>query len=540
MSGPASRLRDDADWWRGAVVYQIYPRSFQDADGDGVGDLAGIARRLDHVASLGADAIWICPFFRSPMKDFGYDVADYTAVDPTFGTLADFDALVARAHAVGLRVLIDQVWSHTSDEHPWFVESRAARDGPRAAWYVWADPRPDGTPPNNWLSVFGGAAWTWEPRRRQYYLHHFLSSQPALDLRNERVLEALLAAGAFWLERGVDGFRLDAVDFFVHDPALRDNPPRPPAGGAIPVKPFGLQEHVHDMMHADSLGVMERIRALMDRYPGRTTIAEVSSEIGAFARSARYTGGGGRHLHMAYTLRLMRGGFSAEAVRQAILDVESIPGDGWICWAFSNHDVARVATRWAKDRPALVPLLLALLFTLRGSVTLYQGEELGLPEADVPREALRDPFGIAFYPEFKGRDGARTPMPWAAAPPGAGFTTGTPWLPIPPEHRALAADRQEADPASTLAFTRRFLAWRRSHPALVKGSIRLVDGPPDTIAFERAHGEERILCVFNAAAGEVRWVLHGDAPLLGHGFPGRVEGDSLVIPPAGAGFVSRL
>src|SRR4051812_15880965 len=265
----------DPDWWRGAVIYQIYPWSFADSDGDGIGDLRGITARLDHVARLGVDAIWIAPFFTSPMQDFGYDVSDYCAVDPRFGTLADFDALIARAHALGLKVLIDQVWSHSSNQHPWFRASRASRDNPHADWYVWADPRPDGSPPNNWLSVFGGGAWTWEPRRRQYYLHHFLPGQPQLDLRNPAALQALLDAGAFWLDRGVDGFRLDAIDFALHDPLLRDNPPRERAPGApLPLKPFGFQEHVHDMMHADTPALMERIRGLMDRYPGRTTVAE--------------------------------------------------------------------------------------------------------------------------------------------------------------------------------------------------------------------------------------------------------------------------
>ncbi|HVY60036.1 MAG TPA: alpha-amylase family glycosyl hydrolase, partial [Planctomycetota bacterium] len=474
----------DPDWWRGAVIYQIYPRSFQDSTGDGVGDLDGIAARLDHVADLGADAVWICPFFRSPMKDFGYDVSDYGAVDPVFGDLAALDRVVERAHALGLRVLIDQVWSHTSDEHPWFLESRASREGPRAGWYVWADARPDGGPPNNWLSVFGGGAWTWEPRRRQYYLHHFLPSQPALDLRREAVLAALLDAGRSWLERGVDGFRLDAVDFMLHDPRLHDNPPRArPPGAPPPLKPFAFQALVHDMMHVDTMDVVARIRAFMDGFPGgRATVAEVSSEEGAFGRSLAYTAGGGRRLHMAYTLRLMRGAFDPAAVRAAIADVERARGEGWICWSFSNHDVERVASRWGRGRPGFAAMLLALLVSLPGSVSLYQGEELGLPEAALAREDLRDPFGIAFYPEFKGRDGCRTPLPWEARAPGAGFTSGRPWLPIPDEHRALAVDAQRADPASTLATARRLLRFRRERPGLRVGPVRLLETAGDAIA----------------------------------------------------------
>ncbi len=265
-----------AEWWRGAVIYQIYPRSFFDSNADGIGDLPGVATKLDHVASLGVDAIWLGPFFASPQKDFGYDVAHHTEVDPVFGTLEDFDKLVRRAHTLGLKVLIDQVWTHTSDQHPWFTESRADRRNERADWYIWADPAPDGTPPNNWLSVFGGSAWTWDPRRRQYYLHNFLTHQPKLNLRNPAVMAALLASGEFWLQRGVDGFRLDAIDFLLQDPHLRSNPavPRP---AETPVKPFGLQYHVHDMLQPDASALMAQIRALTDRYPGAATLAEVSS-----------------------------------------------------------------------------------------------------------------------------------------------------------------------------------------------------------------------------------------------------------------------
>ncbi|MGH7152484.1 MAG: alpha-amylase family glycosyl hydrolase, partial [Acetobacteraceae bacterium] len=376
-----------ADWWQGAVVYQIYPRSFFDSNGDGVGDLPGVTAKLDHVASLGVDAIWLCPFFTSPQKDFGYDVADHLAVDPVFGTMPDFDALVARAHTLGLRVLIDQVWSHTSDRHAWFIESRTSRTNILADWYVWADPSPDGTPPNNWLSVFGGSAWRWEPRRRQYYLHHFLDHQPALNLHNPEVLGSLLAGGEFWLQRGVDGFRLDAIDFLLHDRELRSNPPSPPTA-EIPAKLFGMQAHAFDMMQPGSLALLARIRRLMDRYPGSVTMGEVSSQPGAFERVAAYTRGGDR-LHMAYTLRPLREGFDWQTVR-AMLRQLAVTGDGgWPCWSFSNHDVERAVSRWNPQRghaapdPAFARLLMALLLSLRGSVSLYQGEELGLTEADL-------------------------------------------------------------------------------------------------------------------------------------------------------------
>lgn len=518
------------EWWRGAVVYQICPRSFQDSDGDGVGDLAGITRRLPHVASLGVDAVWITPFFRSPMRDFGYDVADHRAVDPLFGTMADFRRLVAEAHRLGLKVLIDMVWSHTSDTHPWFVDSRASRDGVKADWYVWADPRPDGTPPNNWLSVFGGGAWSWEPRRRQYYLHHFLSCQPALNWRQPAVAEAVIEVGRFWLDLGVDGFRLDAVDFLVHDDLLRDNPPRPVA--EIPAKPFAMQEHVHDMVRAEALPILERIRHLMDAHPGTTTIAELSSVGDPIERAGAYTAGDDR-LHKAYSLGLMRRPFSAARFAATVAEVEAKIGGGWLCWAFSNHDIERVVSRWGDGSPASARMLLALLVSLRGTLCLYQGEELGLPEAELPFESLRDPFGLAFWPDYKGRDGCRTPMPWTR---DGGFTTAAePWLPIPDAHRALAVEAQEADPASPLNTLRRLLAWRKGRPEMLEGGLELVDPGAGALAFERRLGESRTLCVFNPSPAPLRLPLPGEVV---EGTGCAVEGGELVFPTWGAAFVA--
>jgi alpha-glucosidase len=537
-------VRDE--WWRGAVIYQIYPRSFSDSNGDGVGDLRGITERLDYIAGLGVDAVWISPFFASPMKDFGYDVSDYCAVDPVFGDLADFDALLARAHRLGLKVIIDQVWSHTSDQHPWFADARVRRDAAKSDWFIWADPRPDGAPPNNWLSVFGGGAWTWEPRRRQYYLHHFLPSQPQLNLRNPAVWDALFDAASFWLDRGVDGFRLDAVDYMIHDAQLRDNPARPPAGGQTPVKPFKLQHHVHDMLRPEILPALERIRALMDRYPGSVTLAEVSSEPGSVERCGVYTDAGGTRLHMAYTLGLLKHEFSSAFVRGAIAEAEEADVDGWLCWAFGNHDVARVVSRWSDNRPtrAFARLLCALQLSLRGSICLYQGEELGLPEVDLAYHDLRDPYGIAFYPEFRGRDGCRTPMPWRADGAHAGFTTGTPWLPVPDSHRALAVDRQDADAASILNGWRRFLAWRKRHPALVRGDLRLIDVPEPLIAFERATAGERLLAVFNLGdqpAALPRHLLRAGVRVLDdHGLDPALAGDPAVLPPHGALFAQDM
>ncbi len=535
------------EWWRGAVIYQIYPRSYCDSNGDGVGDLRGIADRLDHISALGVDAIWISPFFASPMKDFGYDVSDYCAVDPTFGTLEDFDALLARAHGLDLKVIIDQVWSHTSDQHAWFVDSRAYRAAPKSDWYVWADPRPDGAPPNNWLSVFGGGAWTWEPRRRQYYLHHFLPSQPQLNLRNPAVWDALFEVAAFWLDRGVDGFRLDAVDYMFHDAALRDNPARAPADGQTPLKPFRLQRHDHDMMQPEMLDAFARIRRFMDRYPDRVTLGEVSGEPGSVERCGVYTGDGGRRLHMAYTLGLLKREFSSSFVRRAIAEAESAELEGWLCWAFGNHDVERVASRWSGKRPsaAFARLLAALLLSLRGSICIYQGDELGLPEADLARSEFRDPYGIAFYPEFRGRDGCRTPMPWQADARHAGFTTAAePWLPLPESHRRRAVDRQLGDPASVLCTWRRLLAWRRCHPALVHGDLRLRDVPDPLLAFERTTDAQHLLAVFNLGDQPVALPRRLMGPewrmLSDHGFAYSVSEGAAVLPPYGAIFAEDV
>lgn len=514
------------DHWRGAVVYQIYPRSFRDGNGDGIGDLAGIVEKLPYVASLGVDAVWVSPFFASPMADFGYDVSDYRAVDPMFGSLADADRLIAEAHRLGLKVLVDLVFAHTSAEHPWFRDSRVSREGAHADWYIWADPRADGSPPNNWLSVFGGGAWAWEPRRRQYYLHHFLAQQPKLNLRNPAVVDAIVAIADWWMARGVDGFRLDAVDFMVHDAALADNPPHPEK--RIALRPYNMQLHAHDLAHPETVDVLARLRAVMDRYPGSFAIAEVGSEpttVTPVERAEFYTAqcGDDRRMHMAYTLGLMKGPGSAESLRASIDHVETHVNDGWLCWAFSNHDVVRVASRWGDGSPASAKLFNALLLSLRGAVCVYQGEELGLTEAEVPFDRLRDPYGITYYPHFKGRDGSRTPMPWQREGAHAGFTdapTCDPWLPVPPEHRAAAVDVQEADPASVLAAWRRFIGWRRDQPALRHGALNMLTGGEPVVAFERVHDGRRLVCLFNLSDGPVETVVAPEArPVEGHGWP---------------------
>jgi len=501
-----------AEWWRGAVLYQIYPRSFRDSNGDGIGDLPGILAGLDHVAALGVDGIWISPFFRSPMADFGYDVADYRDVDPMFGSLEDFDRLLAAAHDRGLKIIIDMVLSHTSDQHPWFRQSRQDRDTPKADWYVWADAKPDGTPPNNWLSVFGGSAWSWDPRRAQYYLHNFLPSQPDLDLHNPQVVDALLDACRFWLDRGVDGFRLDVANFYTHDRLLRDNPPRhtglTASDGIHERNPYGMQRHLYDKTRPETLPVLRRLRALMDAYPGTVTVAEVSDD-DSVGTCARYVAGRDL-LHTAYGFSLLGERFGAGVIRDHVeaFERESAAqpgGAGWPAWAFSNHDVPRVVSRWAAQAgttpgdPAFARLLLALLLCLRGTVFLYQGEELGLTQADVPHERIQDPYGRPFWPEYRGRDGCRTPLPWTSRPPHGGFTLpeAEPWLPLPPEHLPLSIAAQGREADSLLCFTRALIAWRRGHAALRLGDIGFLDMPEPLLGFSRGQGEETVLCIFN-------------------------------------------
>jgi len=534
------------EWWRGASIYQIYPRSFQDTNGDGVGDLPGITAHLPYVADLGVDAIWISPFFTSPMKDFGYDVSNYRDVDPTFGTLTDFDRLVAEAHRLGLKVLIDQVLSHSSDQHAWFKESRTSRTNPKADWYVWAEARPDGTPPNNWQSVFGGSAWSWEPRRRQYYLHNFLESQPDLNFHHEPVQTQLLDEVRFWMERGVDGFRFDACNFHFHDRKLRNNPPAKPGKVELTSvregNPYGLQIHRYDKSRPENLPFLKRLRSLMNAY-GAMSVGEVGDE-GALATMAQYTADGDK-LHMAYGFSLFTEEFSAGRIRAVVQEFEKRikRGGGWGCWSLSNHDCVRVVTRWGRgqDDAGLAKLLVAVLGSLRGSFCIYQGEELGLPEGEVPFDRLIDPYGIAFWPDYKGRDGCRTPMPWTAERPRGGFSTVEPWLPMSPGHLDRAVATQAGDPQSVLGFYRRFLAWRKEQDALWRGGIHFYATPEPILALRRDLGPDRILAAFNLSPEPVRYTLPAEALCLeGHGLaPCPWEGRDIQLPPWG-GFFGRL
>ena len=495
------------EWWRGAVIYQVYPRSFADSNDDGVGDLPGITAHLDHIASLGVDGVWLSPFFTSPMKDFGYDVADYTDVDPIFGTLADFDALVGRAHALGLKVIIDQVYSHTSDQHPWFLESRQNRTNPKADWYVWADAKPEGSPPSNWQSVFGGPAWTWDARRHQYFMHNFLKEQPQLNVAHPEVQEALLAAMRFWLDRGVDGFRLDAINFAIHDPKLTDNPPLTSNGKRT--RPFDFQDKIHNQSQPGIPVFLSRLRALADSYDeDRFLVAEVGGDR-ANAEMKQYTQGTDR-LQSAYGfLYLYADHLSPELVERGPAEWPGAEGEGWPSWSFSNHDAPRAVSRWAegRDEKQFAAMAMLLLMTLRGNVFVYQGEELGLPQAEVPFDRLVDPEAIANWPDTLGRDGARTPMPWRTDAVQAGFSTVEPWLPVDPRHTALAVDGQETDPASTLNLSRRLIALRRHHPALRTGNMTMHQVAGSVLSFERGSGPDSLLCAFNLGHSTQAWAI---------------------------------
>jgi alpha-glucosidase len=518
------------EWWRGAVLYQIYPRSFFDINDDGVGDLAGVRAKLDYLAALGVDGIWLSPFFRSPMRDFGYDVSDYRDVDPIFGALGDFDALLSAAHDNGLKLIIDQVYSHTSDQHAWFRESRATATSAKADWYVWADPKPDGAPPNNWISVFGGQAWSWDTQRRQYYLHNFLAEQPDLNFHNTEVQAAILDTAKFWLDRDVDGFRLDVANFYFCDAELHDNPPKRAAAGGF-ARPYLFQRHLHDRSQPENLAFIERLRGVLDRYPDCMSVAEIVSDH-AVARCTEYTEPG--RLHTAYNFLLLdRGPLTASLIRNALESWAS--ESAWPSWSFSNHDVPRVRTRWGgEDAPdAFAQLMLGVLMCLRGTIFLYQGEELGLPQADVPFDRLRDPEGIRFWPDSLGRDGCRTPMPWQANAANAGFSTVEPWLPVDPRHAALAVDAQQSDPASTLNRARRFIRFRREHAPLRTGAMQFLDAPEPILAFRRGEGEQALICVFNLGGAPAQFALPAPARALDYGLPGALESGCAVLPPWG-------
>ena len=499
-------LAKQPPWWKGAVIYQIYPRSFLDTSGSGVGDLKGIIAKMDYIRDLGVDAVWLSPFFTSPMADYGYDVSDYRDVDPIFGTLDDFDQLIHEAHKRHIKIIVDQVYSHTSEEHPWFEESRQDRQNDRSDWYVWADAKEDGTPPNNWQSVFGGPGWTWDARRAQYYMHQFLKEQPQLNVQNPVVQDALLDVARFWLDRGVDGFRLDAINHSMHDLELRDNPPSHRSIEDVS-RPFDMQVKIYNQSRPEIVGFLERVRALLDEYDDRFTVAEVGGE-NPIEEMQSFTQGNKR-LNTAYSFDFLYApDITPETVKNALNKWSDAPEEGWPAWAFSNHDAPRAVTRWApaEHREDAARLYLMLLLALRGNAFIYQGEELGLPQGNVPFEKLLDPEAIANWPRTLGRDGARTPMPWKHNAALAGFSDQEPWLPMDEVHAQLAVDTQEKDSAAVLSFARRLVWLRKETPPIRHGAIEFVEAPEPILCFTRQLEGETILCLFNMGPLPTEWL----------------------------------
>ncbi len=483
---------DSYRWWQDGIVYQVYARSFADADGDGVGDLAGIASRLDHPAWLGANAVWVTPFFPSPMVDGGYDVADYVGVDPAFGSLRDFDHLVGEAHARGLRVILDLVPNHTSDRHPWFVESRSSPDNPRRDWYIWRDAAADGGPPNNWISEFGGPAWTLDPGTGQFYYHAFASAQPDLNWRNPEVRHAIHDAMRFWLERGVDGFRVDVLWHLVKDEALRDNPANPdyvegrdpPSRRLLPVYSAD-QPEVHE--------VVAEMRAVLDEYDERVLIGEIYLPVD---RLVAYYGREGRGAHLPFNFHLILAPWDAREIEAVIDSYEgALPDDAWPNWVLGNHDLPRVASRIG-DAQARVAAV--LLLSLRGTPTLYYGEELGLRDVHVPDALVQDVRETNQPGRGLGRDPVRSPMPWDSTATG-GFTTGVPWLPPGEGNLARSVAAQRDDPGSMLSLYRRLIALRHAERALAVGSYRPVPALGSILAYRRQHAERELLVCLNLA-----------------------------------------
>ncbi|WP_129793007.1 alpha-amylase family glycosyl hydrolase [Sphingosinicella sp. CPCC 101087] len=494
----------DTLWWQHGIVYQIYPRSFQDSNGDGIGDLEGIRSRLDYLVGLGVDAIWISPFYPSPMADFGYDISDYRGIDPLFGRLEDFDRLLADAHARGLKVILDFVPNHSSDQHPWFHQSRASRDNPKRDWYIWRDPAPDAGPPNNWLANFGGPAWTWDSSTSQYYYHAFLPEQPDLNWRNPDVREAMFDVLRFWLDRGVDGFRVDVIWHLMKDELFRDNPPNPAWHDGMPSIDRLLQVYSCDRPEIHE--VVAQLRAVIDGYPDRVLIGEIYLPL---ERLVAYYGEGLEGAHLPFNFQLIFAAWNAGEIARIVRDYEAaLPQGGWPNWVLSNHDQKRIATRVGAAQARIAAML---LLTLRGTPTLYYGSEIGLEDVPIPPGRVQDPWeknepGLGF-----GRDPARTPMPWDGSE-NAGFSTATPWLPLNPDCEERNVARLSADPASILNLHRRLIALRRSHPALNRGDYVHAHVEGDLYAYERRSGDERLLIGLNFGHRPQRLTLPGDAP----------------------------
>ncbi len=487
-------------WWQHGIIYQIYPRSFKDSNGDGIGDLQGITSKLDYLTWLGVDALWLSPFYPSPMTDFGYDIADYCNVDPIFGDLETCDVLIEQAHQRDLKVIIDFVPNHTSDVHPWFLASRSSRQNPKRDWYIWADPRPDGSPPNNWLSVMGGTAWEWDSSTAQYYLHTFLKQQPDLNWRNPAVKATMFDVIRFWLDRGIDGFRVDAAHFILKDPDLRDNPLNPSAQRVLhkQMGDYDSQLHLYDNGHTDAHTVYRELRQLLDRY-SITRPRLLIGEVHILDRQvwASYYGADLDELHMPFNFDLVSAAWNAHALRQSVEALEThLPPGAWPNNVLGNHDEPRIINRAG---PSLARLATLLLLTLRGTPTLYYGDEIGMHDGHIPPERVLDPMEKNMPGLGLGRDPERTPMQWDRSP-NAGFCQpGTePWLPLPTDYPQINVAVEREDPHSLLSLTRRLIELRRSRPALSIGSYRTIDGVPDgCFVYLRRLGGQHYLIALN-------------------------------------------
>ncbi|MDP9372137.1 MAG: alpha-amylase family glycosyl hydrolase [Chloroflexota bacterium] len=494
-------------WWQRGIIYQIYPRSFGDSDGDGVGDLPGITGHLDYLQWLGVDALWISPIFPSPMADFGYDVADYMDIHPLFGTLEDFDRLLAEAHRRGLKVILDYVPNHTSDQHPWFVESRSSRDNPKRDWYLWRDPAPDGGPPNNWLSHFGGPAWAFDEATGQYYCHLFLKEQPDLNWRNPEVQRAMLDVLRFWLDRGVDGFRVDVIWLMIKDDQFRDNPPNPDWQPGE--NPYRSQLPIYTADRPEVFDIIAMMRQVLDEYHERLMIGEIYLPI---ERLVTYYGAGGRGVHLPYNFQLILLPWDARRIAAAIDVYEAaLPAGAWPNWVLGNHDRPRIASRAGAAQAGVAAML---LLTLRGTPTLYYGDEIGMHDVPIPPDLVQDPFEKN-VPGL-GRDPERTPMQWDAGP-GAGFTTGTPWLPLADDYRTVNVAAARDDPRSLLTLHRRLIALRRAEPALAVGGYRPVPAEgdvDDVLAFLRDKENRHFLIVLNLGGRPRRFTPAPGGPEL--------------------------
>jgi len=474
------------DWWQRGVIYQIYPWSFRDANGDGIGDLQGIQAELDYLVWLGVDAIWISPIYPSPMADFGYDISDYCNVDPRFGTLADFDALLSSAHRLGLKVILDYVPNHTSDQHPWFQSARSSRASPHRDYYIWHDPAADGGPPTNWLSEFGGPAWELDPGTGQYYYHAYLKQQPDLNFRNPDVQRELLNVLRFWLDRGVDGFRIDTIHHLVKDDQFRENPPNPDYVPGMPPHRRVLRQYTTDRPEVhDAIALMRRV---VDAYPNRVLIGEAYLPV---PRLMAYYGANLSGLHLPFNFQLINAQWQANVIADLARNYEAaLPSGAWPNWVLGNHDRSRIATRVG---PAQARVAALLLLTLRGTPTLYYGDEIGMQDVRIPSELVQDPFEKNVPGLGLGRDPERTPMQWTSGL-NAGFSRGTPWLPIGPDAQTINVQVERADRASLLSFYRTLLELRRREEALSVGSFALVDVEGSLLCFRREH-EGRIFTV---------------------------------------------